>query len=361
MNHQYGPEVSTRILHQLFDQLLFPGAAIYESDSAYLPICIWGSAGIGKTSFIKDYAAKNNIALVHLALAQLEEMGDLLGMPQIQDQKTIFARPQWVPQKLGPGILLLDDFNRADIRIIKGIMQLLQDKQMLGWHLPERWRIVLTANPDSEDYQVSMLDQAIITRMMHFRLAFDFPAWKSWAHEQGLESQWIDFLEQHPEVLNFPPCTPRTYAQFCQYAAALNKNQASIQLNLLAESLLGPEAAAMLLHCLDQNQQKLPNPMDIINTTDFEAEIKVPIELWLKSNSGKEANLFYQLSDQIKIKLQQTSGNLTGRQLKNLKRFMMLEKIPADIRFQIARKWAGITQPNLQQLFRDPELAQMIM
>jgi len=101
--------------------------------------------------------------------------------------------------------------------------------------------------------------------------------------------------------------------------------------------------------------------MEIINTTDFEAEIKVPLELWLISNSGKEASLFYQLSDQIKMKLQQTSGNLTDRQLKNLKRFMMLEKIPADIRFQIARKWAGITRPNLQQLFRDPELAQLIM
>ena len=61
-------------------------------------------------------------------------MGDLLGMPDIEiidgKKQTVFEAPSWVPKEEGPGILLIDDVNRADDRILRGIMQLLQNYEL---------------------------------------------------------------------------------------------------------------------------------------------------------------------------------------------------------------------------------------
>ena len=53
----------------------------------------------------------------------------------------------------GPGILLLDDINRADDRILRGCMQLLQNFELTSWKLPPKWQIVATANPEGETIQ----------------------------------------------------------------------------------------------------------------------------------------------------------------------------------------------------------------
>ena len=50
-------------------------------------------------------------------------MGDLHGMPNVidpdekvsGDEYTVYSPPDWVPTEEGPGILLLDDINRAEI------------------------------------------------------------------------------------------------------------------------------------------------------------------------------------------------------------------------------------------------------
>jgi len=55
------------------------------------------------------------------------------------DETTIYLPPDWVPKadESGPGILLLDDINRADDRILRGLMQLLQEFEMFSMDLTE--------------------------------------------------------------------------------------------------------------------------------------------------------------------------------------------------------------------------------
>src|SRR5882757_8094014 len=76
------------------------------------PVCIWGMHGIGKTELVRDYANSKGFQFIYIAPAQFEEMGDLLGMPKIEQQKdsstTKFIAPDWVPQQNGPGIFLID-------------------------------------------------------------------------------------------------------------------------------------------------------------------------------------------------------------------------------------------------------------
>ena len=137
------------------------------------PICIWGSHGIGKTAVVKSFAERNGWKFRYCAPAQFEEMGDLHGLPVRHDpdasvtgdETTIYMPPEWVPKDgdEGPGILLLDDINRADDRILRGIMQLLQEFEMFSWTLPSKWQIVCTANPEGGDYAVTTMDDAMVT------------------------------------------------------------------------------------------------------------------------------------------------------------------------------------------------------
>ena len=56
--------------------------------------------------------------------------------------------------------MLLDDWNRADIRFIQAVMELIDRQQYISWTLPKDWHIILTANPDTGDYLVNSIDNA---------------------------------------------------------------------------------------------------------------------------------------------------------------------------------------------------------
>lgn len=76
--------------------------------------------------------------------AQFEEMGDLVGMPYMEtnekgEKVTRFATPDSFPQKEAPngGLFFIDDMNRADDRILRGCMQLIQKYMLAQWSLPK--------------------------------------------------------------------------------------------------------------------------------------------------------------------------------------------------------------------------------
>lgn len=167
------------------------------------PVCIWGRHGIGKTEIVETTTRERGAKLVTVAPAQFEEMGDLMGMPVVVDDggATRMAPPEWVPREEGPGVLLLDDVNRADDRILRGLMQLLQNHELAGWKLPNGWQIVLTANPDGGDYSVTPMDDAMLTRMLHVTLRFDVKRWARWAEQTGVDPRGIAFVLTYPETV----------------------------------------------------------------------------------------------------------------------------------------------------------------
>jgi len=129
----YGAELDALTLQRILTHVFRTNLADEESTGARpTPVCIWGSHGIGKTSLIKEFAHRNGWKFRYCAPAQFEEMGDLHGLPVTHDpdpevhgdETTIYLPPDWVPKadESGPGILLLDDINRADDRILRGLM-----------------------------------------------------------------------------------------------------------------------------------------------------------------------------------------------------------------------------------------------
>ena len=164
---------------------------LQEQGKPVVSVEVVGESGIGKTSSIIQLAKELNVDFVKLNLAQIEELGDIVGFPirqfevcQNEEEKCVwidehavdeytklgykftgknrmsYCPPEWISGKTKGGILLLDDWNRADMRFIQAVMELIDRQEYISWKLPKDWHIILTSNPDTDDYIVNSIDSA---------------------------------------------------------------------------------------------------------------------------------------------------------------------------------------------------------
>ena len=138
-----GPKLDAIAMERVLTHIFQRNDEVGHAGRRGTPVCVWGTHGLGKTELVKSFAISRGWHFAYCAPAQFEEMGDFHGIPTVHDptpdqpnsgdEYTVFAPPEWVPTAKGPGILLLDDINRADDRILRGIMQLLQNFEMFSW------------------------------------------------------------------------------------------------------------------------------------------------------------------------------------------------------------------------------------
>jgi MoxR-like ATPase len=73
-------------------------------------------------------------------LSQLDSV-DLRGIPSIKDSRTVWMPPIFLPTE-GVGILFLDELNSAPPSVQAAIYQLMLDRKIGEYSMPEGWRIV---------------------------------------------------------------------------------------------------------------------------------------------------------------------------------------------------------------------------
>lgn len=151
---------------------------------AQISLFIWGSHGIGKSALVRQFAESQKIGFVDLRLAQLDPV-DLRGLPdRTENGTTQFLPPDELP-KTGEGILFLDELNRAGADIQSAIFQLVLDRRIGAYQLPEGWQIVAAGNFYGEDYDTVELDPAFRDRFLHTVLSQGRPTFDEWAAYLG--------------------------------------------------------------------------------------------------------------------------------------------------------------------------------
>ena len=258
---------------------------------------VLGESGIGKTTSIMDMTKKHGLDFVKLNLAQIEELGDLVGFPIKQYQMYVeidgkkkgrwvdeaniaaftakgyiptgknrmgYAAPEWIAEKKKGGILLLDDWNRADTRFIQACMELVDRQQYISWTLPEDWHIILTANPDNGDYMVNSVDSAQKTRYITANLKFDVDVWARWAEGHGIDSRCINFLLLHPELVT-QETNARSISTFFNSISSIEKFDKELPLiQMIGEGSVGTDFASMFTTFINNKLDKLITPKDML-------------------------------------------------------------------------------------------------
>lgn len=371
-----------------------------KKDLKPTPLCIWGKHGIGKTSIPLQMAKTRGIGFRSIAPAQFEEMGDLLGMPgvgvwvtkdgqsklidkELQDSyllegwerdrtrpnQTITAAPEWVPNPdLGDeeeGFFLIDDFNRANKRIINGIMQLLQDGGLATWKLPAKWTIILTANPSGGLYQVTELDEAQMTRCCHISMEFDQKMWANWALPAGIDQRVVNFVMTHPElVTNGNLTTARSMVAFANNINSLSDLKKDLDLvQILGKGSLDPETATTFTTFINDNLTKLITPQEILDSKNFDLEVKKGCVEKFSKGAVARVDILSVLSYRlVQHCVDQKKGDLTNDQIENVKKFIKIESIPNDIRLNIAQELVlPANMPKLKKIMADPAIGKLLL
>jgi len=357
----YGTNTSPIEVEQFIDHMTEVNLGLQQNDKKGTPLCIWGKHGIGKTQLVESIAKKKGFDFISVSPAQFEEMGDLLGMPKIIDGKTVFAPPSWVPTSEVSGILLIDDINRADDRILRGIMQLLQNYELVSWKLPKKWHIIATANPDGGDYSVTPMDNAILTRMMHITLKFNHKDWAMWAEGSGVDSRGIDFVLTYPEIVDGERTTPRTLVQFFESITLIKDLKSKLSLvQLMADACLDPETSAAFIAFVKNDLANLISAEVIINANDFNKEVIKPLKKVVKKGSLR-VDILATLCTRLVNYLTVNNINPDKEQLNNIKAFLLLDLLPNDLRLITAQEIIDSKNKHLKVIMNDAKIAMLLL
>ena len=235
---------------------------------------VFGHHGVGKSVAMKEAAAEVGIECAVIDLSLCEPV-DLVGLPHVHEGRTRFAPPSMLPSS-GAGLLVLEELNRAPAHVRSPCLQLLTERRLNDYKLPDGWLPVACANPgaapESEDalrYDVDELDPALLSRFVQVEALPDVKEWLSWARQTGIHAAAIELVEaEGNKALLDNEATPRGWA----YASDLLKSHEQLavaEATLLAALVgtLGVRWGSVLARMHDRAARPL-RPEEIV--LDFE-------------------------------------------------------------------------------------------
>ena len=166
-----------------------------------IPTFLWGAPGIGKSSIIKQIADEKAMPFVDLRLSLMDPT-DLKGIPfyDKREHSAVWAPPSFLPRD-GEGILFLDELNSAPPAVQASAYQLILDRKVGEYELPEGWAIVAAGNRESDRGVVYRMPSPLANRFVHLEMDVDVDDYKSWAYTSGIDERIIAYIGYKNENL----------------------------------------------------------------------------------------------------------------------------------------------------------------
>lgn len=366
---------------------------LQEKGTVPVSVNVEGPAGVGKTSSILQLAKELDMDLVRLNLAELEDLSDLVGFPVkefevMHDEKGTkwipeslipqylaskykptgnkrmgYATPEWINGKKEGGILILDDYTRADARFMQATMTLIETQTYYSWALPKNWHIVLTTNPDDGNYNVTSLDGAQKTRFITVNFKFDVEVWAKWAEQQDVDGRCINFLMLHPELVK-DDTNPRSIMTFFNSISSIQDFDKELPLiQMIGEGSVGPEFATMFSMFINNKLDKLVAPKDIL-LHDNEAYIIGELRNCIGRGDNYRADIATILTRRlINYTINYAENNSVTKKVTDrlIKLSTDEETLSNDLKFILVRDILNANKQKFQGMMTNAEVLKMAM
>ncbi len=165
------------------------------------PTFIWGPPGIGKSQIVQQKGAEMGLEILDVRAVLLDPV-DLRGIPHITDNGlSKWCAPSFLPQD-GEGILFLDELNAAPPLVQAACYQLILDRKIGEYNLPEGWAIIAAGNREKDRAVTHRMPSALANRFIHIDFTVDIEEWLNWAEKQNIAREIIDFIKFRPGLLH---------------------------------------------------------------------------------------------------------------------------------------------------------------
>ena len=266
------------------------------------PIFAWGSPGIGKSDMIKQIGADTESAVIDVRLS-LWDPTDIKGIPYYDDDSKSM---KWAPPEELPSlffadnhkrvILLLDELNSAPPSVQAAAYQLVLDRKVGAYILPENVVIVAAGNKESDRGVTYKMPAPLANRFIHIEIEPSFDDWFEWATKSNIHKDILSFLSwSKADLFNFDPksssrsfATPRSWSFVNDF---LHHGECdSDTLMTLVSGAIGETAIKFRAH--RELITKMPNPMDILS-----GKIKKLDNIELSAKYSLIIGLCYEMKD----------------------------------------------------------------
>ena len=273
-----------------------------------------------------------------------------------------YCPPEWIADKQGGGFLILDDWNRADIRFIQAVMELVDRQEYISWKLPKDWHILLTANPDNGDYLVQSIDTAQRTRFVSVNLKFDKDVWARWAESQRIDGRCINFLLLHDELVN-ARVNPRSITTFFNCISSIEDFGNNLPLiQMIGEGSVGPEFTTMFTSFIHNKLDKLVTPKDMLLKAN-DTEVLGSIRDCVGVDNSYRADIASVLTTRlINFTVNYSQDNIINQSIiDRLIKLATEDVFTDDLKYVLVKKILNGNKQKFQKLMVNPEVMKMAM
>jgi MoxR-like ATPase len=270
------------------------------------PTFLWGPPGIGKSDLVSQIGTDTSREVIDVRLA-LWEPTDIKGIPYFDSNTSTmtWAPPAELPtDPASKAILFLDELNSAPPAVQAAAYQLILNRRVGTYVLPEGVDIVAAGNRDGDKGVTFRMPAPLANRFVHLEMKVEFEDWLDWAtlnrvHEEvvgyvGFAKQ--DLYDYDPKSPSKSFATPRSWS-FVSDMVYDEEIDTETLTNLVSGAVGDGLAVKFMAH--RKIASKLPKADDILDGKVEDLEIKE-----ISAMYSLTVSLCYELKDRADKKVQ---------------------------------------------------------
>ena len=254
------------------------GNVLRQLVSIKQPAMVWGPPGVGKSDVCKAVAKELDYEYIDVR-ANLLDPVDLRGLPRYDSETdtTRWAHPSFLPHGEKNYLINLEELPSAVPAMQAALYQLILDRAVGEYQLPEGAAIIGAGNRQSDRGVVHRMPTPLASRLVHLEVKPDINEWMTWATRNGIAPEVIFFLRFRPELLHLfdpdeskdscPafPC-PRTW----EFVSNIMNGEARLPIDIELPLIRGTvgEAASVEFVAFMRVWRNIPNPMRVFEDPD---------------------------------------------------------------------------------------------
>lgn len=251
--------------------------AIHTAFRVKRPVFLWGPPGIGKSEVVQDITNELGGIMIDLRMAQMEPT-DIRGIPFFNKEinKMDWAEPVDLPDETLASqypvvVLFLDEMNSAPPAVQAAGYQLILNRRVGKYQLPDNVVIVAAGNRDSDKGVTYRMPMPLANRFLHLEMRPDFNSWQDWAVNHRVHKDVVGYLSfAKQDLYDFDAksssrafATPRSWSFVSDLLAEEGTIDSDTLFNLVAGAVGEGLATKFVAH--RKFAGKLPKPSDILS------------------------------------------------------------------------------------------------